>query len=100
VLGGAAPTFVLLEPAYKLVRAAVFDQQHVDLHVCKGNCLAALQRNQVPRYSYVSFDAGRVPDVPNLLPLSPVEELIVAPLRVNRLTAIARSTNEPRHGRT
>jgi hypothetical protein len=100
VLGGAAPTFVLLEPAYKLVRAAVFDQQHVDLHVCKDNCLAALQRNKVPRYLYVSFDAGRVPDVPNLLPLSPVEELMVAPLRVNRLTVIARSTNEPRHGRT
>jgi hypothetical protein len=90
---------VVLEPAYKLVRAAVYDQQHVDLHVCKERCLPALKRSTVPRYSFVAFDAGRLPDVPHLLPLSPVEELIVAPLRVNRLTVIARSLNEKHNGR-
>jgi hypothetical protein len=82
VVGAAAPTFVLLEPAYKLVRAAVFDEQHVDLNVCKEHCLSFLQKNKVPRHSFVAFDAGRVPDVPNLVPLSPLEELIVSPLRV------------------
>jgi hypothetical protein len=79
VLSAVAPTFVLLEPAYKLVRAAVYDEQHVDLHLCKEHCLLALQRKRVPRHSFVAFDAGRLPDVPHLLPVSPVEELIVAP---------------------
>jgi hypothetical protein len=100
VLSTIAPTFVVLEPAYKLVRAAVYDQQHVDLHVCKERCLPALKCSTIPRYSLVAFDAGRLPDVPHLLPLSPVEELIVAPLRVNRLTVIARSLNDKHNGRT
>jgi hypothetical protein len=100
VLSAIAPTFVVLEPEYTLVRAAVHEQQHVDLHVCREHCLPALHRSKVPRHSFVAFDAGRLPDVPHLVPLCPVEELIVAPLRVNRLTVIARSSNEKHNVRT
>ncbi len=60
------------------------------VNVCRDNCLPHLQRQRVPRYSLVAFDAGRLPDLPHLVPLSPIEELIVAPLRVNRFTVIAR----------
>ena len=54
------------------------------MSVCADKCLPALKRNNVPRYSLVSFDAGHMPNLRDLVPLSPVEELIVAPLRVNR----------------
>jgi hypothetical protein len=49
VLDVAPSSFVLLEPPQNLVRAAVFDQQHVSMNVCKEHCLPALLRNKVPR---------------------------------------------------
>jgi hypothetical protein len=70
VLDIVPSSFVVLEPLHKLVRAAVFDQQHVQMHVCKEHCHPALLRNKVPRQSFVVFDAGRWPDVPDLQPLS------------------------------
>lgn len=72
--------------------------------VCKGQCLPALRKARAPRYSFVAFDAGLLPQLPDLVPWSPLEELIVAPMRVHRRcqrlshgrTMVCRAAGRPR----
>lgn len=80
------------------VTVCVDIQDDIKLQFC-SNCLPSLLNDKLPRYSMSAFDAGRVPNIPDLLPLSPIEELIVAPLRVNRLTIIARPAGMNTAGR-
>jgi hypothetical protein len=97
-----SPCTFVMSPAPLSVQSAVFacSLAHVSLAVCSQHCLPALLRSKVPRFSLVAFDAGRVPPLPDMLPLSPVEELAIAPLRVHRVSIICRAPSDPCRGRT
>lgn len=90
------PCTFVMSPAPLSVQSAVFACSLADitLAICSQHCLPALQRNKVPRFSLVAFDAGRVPPLPDMLPLSPVEELAVAPWRAHQVSIICRAPSQ------